>query len=48
MSIYYEIVNDINSALQREKVIKHWKREWKIQLIEKQNSTWNDLSLDIQ
>jgi len=41
--VYYEISNDINSAIKREKVLKKWRREWKIKLIEKNNPNWNDL-----
>ena len=31
------------SAIEREKQIKKWKREWKLELIEEQNPTWKDL-----
>jgi putative endonuclease len=31
------------SAISREKQLKNWKREWKIALIEENNSGWNDL-----
>ncbi len=41
--VYYEITSDIKSAIQREKQIKRWKREWKIELIEKSNPDWRDL-----
>ncbi len=32
--VYYEVSNDINSAIAREKQLKKWHREWKINLIE--------------
>ncbi len=35
---------DILSAIQREKNIKHWPRAWKIDLIMEQNPNWDDLS----
>ena len=35
--IYYEIFTDINQALLREKQIKNWKKEWKLNLIKEQN-----------
>ncbi len=35
--------NDINAAIAREKQIKKWNRAWKMRLIEKKNSGWNDL-----
>lgn len=44
MLVYYETTNDINSALAREKQIKKWKREWKMNTIEKENPKWKDLS----
>jgi putative endonuclease len=31
-------------AIQREKQLKNWRRDWKIQLIEKDNLDWSDLS----
>jgi putative endonuclease len=31
-------------AITREKQIKNWKRDWKIQLIERDNLDWSDLS----
>lgn len=42
--VYYEIFNDINQAITREKQIKGWLRQKKIDLIESLNSEWNDLS----
>ena len=41
--VYFEETNDIKAALQREKQLKNWKREWKIFLIEKDNPQWKDL-----
>ncbi len=41
--VYYEIYEDINSAISREKQLKRWKREWKIKLIERENYKWMDL-----
>ncbi|MCD6218427.1 GIY-YIG nuclease family protein [bacterium] len=45
--VYYEITNDVESALTREKQLKNWKRQWKIELIQKNNPQWNDLYEDI-
>ena len=42
--VYYEVHEDMQSAINREKQIKRWKRAWKLALIEKQNPTWRDLS----
>ena len=44
--VYYEDVNDVKSALQREKQLKRWTRKWKIELIEKVNPEWLDLAED--
>jgi putative endonuclease len=42
--VWYESHDDINAAIAREKQIKGWNRAWKLRLIEKQNSGWNDLA----
>jgi len=41
--VYFEVTNDINSAIQREKQIKAGSRQKKINLINSVNSEWNDL-----
>ena len=43
--VYYEKHGDVSFAIDREKRIKRWKRQWKIELIEKQNPLWDDLRL---
>ncbi len=45
--VYCEQVNDINEAIPREKRLKKWNLEWKVQLIEKNNPNWNDLYLEL-
>jgi len=45
--VYYEKYDDIYTALNREKQLKRYKREWKIDLIEKDNPGWRDLHEDI-
>lgn len=45
--VYFEQCEDFDSALQREKRIKEWKRKWKIELIEKGNPEWKDLYEEI-
>jgi putative endonuclease len=45
--VYYEIYNDIRTAIIREKQIKKWNRSWKIKLIEEMNSEWRDLYYEI-
>ena len=41
--VYYEITEDIQAALHREKLIKKWKRAYKMIAIERLNPEWNDL-----
>jgi putative endonuclease len=45
--VYYEVTEDVTSAITREKQLKKWNRAWKIALIEKQNPEWRDLYVDI-
>jgi putative endonuclease len=45
--IYYELYDDMVSAITREKQIKKWNRAWKLELIEKQNPDWKDLWKEI-
>jgi len=42
--VYYETMNDVQAAIQREKQIKGWLRSKKIALIETTNPEWKDLS----
>lgn len=41
--VYYEETSDVKSAIEREKRLKKWNRQWKIELIEKENPKWEDL-----
>jgi putative endonuclease len=41
--VYYEYYTDITLAIQREKQLKTWKREWKNNLINKMNPNWIDM-----
>ena len=45
--VWYEIHETIGAAIKREKQLKEWKRQWKIDLIEKVNPYWNDLYVNI-
>lgn len=45
--VYYEIHEDMTSAILREKQIKKWRRAWKLEWIEKLNPIWKDLWPDI-
>ena len=41
--VWYELHDTMESAIQREKRLKEWKRNWKLQLIESMNPDWEDL-----
>jgi putative endonuclease len=41
--VYFEIFNRVEDAIVREKRLKKWDRQWKIDLIEKVNPNWDDL-----
>ena len=41
--VWYELHPTMESAIQREKALKEWKRAWKLELIEKVNPQWQDL-----
>lgn len=43
MLVFYEVHDCMESAIQREKLLKKWKRSWKVRLIEDRNPLWRDL-----
>jgi len=45
--VWYEIHHSPESAIQKEKQLKKWRRAWKLELIEKHNSAWKDLYGDL-
>ena len=45
--VHYEIFGGIKEAIAREKQLKKWKRQWKINLIEENNPNWRDLYIEI-
>ena len=45
--VYYEIYDDEIKAIQREKNLKHYQRDWKLKLIADFNPQWNDLYNEI-
>ena len=38
--VWFEIYDDVSTAIAREKELKKWRRDWKIRLIEEQNPGW--------
>ncbi len=47
MLVYYEHFEDIENAIYREKIIKKWKRQYKINAIESINPQWQDLYFEL-
>ena len=45
--VFFEETNDVESAITKEKQMKKWNRQWKIELIEKNNPEWKDLYSEI-
>jgi putative endonuclease len=43
MLVYFELLDDMASAFQREKQLKKWNRSWKCRMIELKNPDWRDL-----
>ena len=41
--VWFEMHETMESAIRREKAIKGWKRQWKLELIEQSNPDWKDL-----
>lgn len=46
--VWFEGTDNIESAIMREKQLKSWKRQWKLELIEKTNPEWRDLYDEIR
>ena len=45
--VWYEAHLDIDVAIAREKAIKKWNRDWKVNLIERDNLRWDDLAVEM-
>jgi putative endonuclease len=45
--VWFDSTGSVEGAIQTEKRLKNWKREWKIALIEKANPEWRDLYPDL-
>ena len=41
--VWFELHDTMEAAIQKEKAIKSWKREWKVRTIEEKNPLWQDL-----
>jgi putative endonuclease len=47
MLVYFEEHQDIDEAIRREKRLKRWRRQWKLDLIESKNPQWRDLWIEL-
>jgi putative endonuclease len=45
--VYYEHFSDVYLAIKREKRLKRWNKEWKLELIKKNNPEMKDLTYDL-
>jgi putative endonuclease len=45
--VYFEMHEDMVSAIAREKQLKKWNRAWEIELIEQRNPEWRDLYAEL-
>ena len=45
--VWYESYDQVVEAIQREKSLKTWRRDWKIRLIEEVNPDWSDLTASL-
>ena len=43
--VYYEVAETMDAAITREKQLKRYRRDWKINLIERENPRWDDLAV---
>ena len=41
--VWYEVHENMEPAIEREKRLKKWKRKWKLELVESRNPNWQDL-----
>ncbi|WP_411912530.1 GIY-YIG nuclease family protein [Vibrio alginolyticus] len=46
--VYFELFDDMATAINREKQLKQWKREWKLALVRETNPNFLDLSTEYQ
>jgi putative endonuclease len=45
--VYFELFDNAEAAIRRERRLKEWRRDWKVALIEEKNPRWEDLYLSI-
>jgi putative endonuclease len=45
--VHFEMADTMEAAIEREKRLKKWNRDWKIALIERDNPDWEDLAIGL-
>ena len=45
--VHFELFGTMESAIKREKQLKNWHRDWKLNLIARENPDWRDLAIDL-
>jgi putative endonuclease len=45
--VYYETTDDVAIAIKREKQLKRWRRDWKLELVARVNPEWKDIYPDL-
>ena len=45
--VHFEMFGDMERAITREKQLKNWRREWKVNLINSENPEWRDLAVGL-
>ena len=45
--VYYEVADTMDAAISREKQLKRYRRDWKRNLVERENPGWNDLAVSL-
>ena len=45
--VFFEMTDTMDAAISREKQLKRWHRNWKLNLIEQHNPHWEDLALNL-
>jgi len=46
--VHFEMFGDMEGAIAREKRLKNWRREWKVNLVNAANSEWRDLAVELR
>ena len=45
--VHFEMFDTMEAAIRREKQLKNWRRDWKLNLISRENPDWRDLAIGL-